>query len=301
MQVAGLPAAHARSALPSQADPGSGPGPTGDLDFQATTVLFQDAGRAVIGLIERYLDLVFDVLATLRAGLAAEQGLGSAIVKLARPLTGAAAENAAEKVRERPTTAKQILGRAIADVVRPASAGRPARPVKVIGAAALLLVAIPVGAQVVVFLALFRVGQDLVGLVDLFEAFLGLLVVRVDVGVVFARQASIGALDLLVRRALVYAQDFVVISILHACLSSQPSRKLFFTYRDSNTASDVNSSMVHATSSFREVHPENLWFSSDDQKLTDSASWEGLVRHHHLRRAKKPFAVPGLVPAIPRL
>ena len=67
-------------------------------------------------------------------------------------------------------------------------------------------------AELVVALALFRVGQDLVGLVDLLEFFLGGLVAGVVVRVVFQRQLTVGLLDLLVRGCLGYPQDLVIVT-----------------------------------------------------------------------------------------
>src|ERR1700744_5063269 len=50
----------------------------------------------------------------------------------------------------------------------------------------------PIGPQFVIFFAFVRVGQNLVGLVDFLEFFLGLLLVLGDVGMIFARQFAEG-------------------------------------------------------------------------------------------------------------
>src|SRR2546428_161188 len=75
---------------------------------------------------------------------------------------------------------------AAAEVDVPFAAAREARS----GARARtgLLVHAPVGAELIVFLALLRVAKDLVGLVELLESSLGRLVAGVDVGMVLARQ-----------------------------------------------------------------------------------------------------------------
>ena len=63
----------------------------------------------------------------------------------------------------------------------------------------------------VVALPALRVGQDLVGVVDLLEPLLGLRL-RVDIGVPLLGELAEGALDISVARAALDAQDFVQIS-----------------------------------------------------------------------------------------
>ena len=66
-------------------------------------------------------------------------------------------------------------------------------------------------AEAIVMRALIRIGEHFVGLVDLFEAMLGLGLVVGDVGVMRARERTIGSLDLVPRCAARDAEDFVVI------------------------------------------------------------------------------------------
>ena len=63
----------------------------------------------------------------------------------------------------------------------------------------------------VVLLALLGVAEHVVGLGDLLEARLGLLVVGVAVGVVLARELAVGLLDLLGGRLLVDPERLVVV------------------------------------------------------------------------------------------
>ena len=63
-----------------------------------------------------------------------------------------------------------------------------------------LLVHPPVGAELVVLLALLGVAEHLVGLVDLLELRLGGLVAGVHVGMVLAGELAVRLLDLLLRR-----------------------------------------------------------------------------------------------------
>ena len=67
-------------------------------------------------------------------------------------------------------------------------------------------------AAAVVLLALLGVREHVVGLGDLLEARLGLLVVGVAVGVVLARELAVGLLDLLGRRLLLDAERRVVVA-----------------------------------------------------------------------------------------
>ncbi len=63
--------------------------------------------------------------------------------------------------------------------------------------------------------ALVGIGQNREGLGDLLELLLGGLVALVDVGVVLARQAAVGRLDLLLAGASGQTQDLVVVLLRH--------------------------------------------------------------------------------------
>ena len=98
--------------------------------------------------------------------------------------------------------------------LRPPCAGGPAAPVVIAGSAVLLPLGIGL-AQLVVAGALLGVAQDLVGLVDLFKAVLGLLVTGVAVRMILHGQFAVGAFDLVSAGATRDAQDLVVIVIFH--------------------------------------------------------------------------------------
>ena len=89
------------------------------------------------------------------------------------------------------------------------TAGRPGRP-----RASVADVPRPVGPQLVIPAAPVRVGEDLVGLPDLLEAFRGLAVTRVQVGMVFSREATVGLLDRVRIGLLPDSQDGVVVAVL---------------------------------------------------------------------------------------
>jgi hypothetical protein len=78
-----------------------------------------------------------------------------------------------------------------------------------------LLVRFPVGAQLVVLLALDRIAEHLVGLVDLLEFCFRRLVTRIHVRVMLARQLAERLLHLLVGGRLGDAERCVVVLELH--------------------------------------------------------------------------------------
>ena len=59
------------------------------------------------------------------------------------------------------------------------------------------------------------IGEDLVGLGRLLEAFLGLGVAGLLVGMVFERQATVGALQVCLAGIAGDAEDFVVVALGH--------------------------------------------------------------------------------------
>jgi hypothetical protein len=69
-------------------------------------------------------------------------------------------------------------------------------------------------AVTVIYLAFFRIMQNLIGLGRLFETLLGLLVSRVSVRMVFEGHAAIAFFDLRVRGVSAYVQNFVVVAFL---------------------------------------------------------------------------------------
>src|SRR5262249_50402830 len=68
-------------------------------------------------------------------------------------------------------------------------------------------------AELIVRITLFGIGEDVVGDRDLLELLLGLLVARVDVRVVLARELAVGLADLVRRGGARDAEDLV--GILH--------------------------------------------------------------------------------------
>src|SRR5204863_8374804 len=68
-------------------------------------------------------------------------------------------------------------------------------------------------------LALVRVADDVVGRLDLLEALLGRVVVRVAVGVVLAGELAVGPLDLVLRGLLVHPEGLVW--VLHSATTTR--------------------------------------------------------------------------------
>ena len=89
------------------------------------------------------------------------------------------------------------------------------RPAAVVALLPRLLVHAPVGAELVVLLALLRIAEDLVRLVDLLELRLGRLVAGVHVGMMLAGELAVRLLDLFLRRALGDAERLVIVLEFH--------------------------------------------------------------------------------------
>ena len=73
---------------------------------------------------------------------------------------------------------------------------------------------VPVSAELIVFLALFRIAQNFVRFVDLFKFFFGGLFVLGHVRVILSRQLSKSAADLIVGSRFLYPERLVIISKL---------------------------------------------------------------------------------------
>jgi hypothetical protein len=76
------------------------------------------------------------------------------------------------------------------------------------------LVLSPVGAELVVLLARFRVRENLVRLVDLLEPLLGFFVFRIEVRMILPSELPVGRLDLFLGRRLGNPEDRVIILII---------------------------------------------------------------------------------------
>jgi energy-converting hydrogenase Eha subunit C len=73
-----------------------------------------------------------------------------------------------------------------------------------------------VGAELVVGRALLGILERLIGLGNLLEFLLGAGLLR-DVGMIFARETSIGLLDVRVAGAAFQTQATVIVLVLHTC------------------------------------------------------------------------------------
>ena len=215
VEVTGRRPGRAGTAFAAHAHPGACLGPGRDLHLQALPVLLQDPGCTLVGLLQGNFYHLLIVASPLGAGLV----LVAATACGGARGTAHAAEYLAKEVREGAAAAEQVLqifGRAITDVNALARlACGPSAPVKVTGAATPTLPALPVLSQLVIFGPLLRVGEDLVGFVDLFEAFLGLGIIRVHVGVMLPGQPAKCLLDLFDRGILVHAEDLVIVLVFH--------------------------------------------------------------------------------------
>jgi hypothetical protein len=89
-----------------------------------------------------------------------------------------------------------------------------------------LLVHLPIRSQLVVLLALLRISDDLVGLVDFLEAAFRRFVPGIDVRMVFARHLPEGLLHLLGAGGFGNAESCVVILEVHRVSRSGPLARI---------------------------------------------------------------------------
>src|SRR5262245_5315451 len=195
----------------------------------------EPARRTPIDVFERQLDLLLDV-----ASVTCLRRARAAARPPSRPrLAGArSSEERLEEVGERVVVAEHLVHlfrrhRAVAALAaRPAAAEMhvPAAAAELTrieaGAAGTrprLFVGAPVRAEFVVLLALRRIAEDFVRLVDLLEPRLGRLVAGVHVRMVLARQLAERLFDFLLTRGLRDAERGVVVFEVH---QSNPSTRV---------------------------------------------------------------------------
>src|SRR5262245_18129660 len=185
----------------------------------------QPPRRAVVSALEAELDLVFDVASGARPA-----GAPAAGARLTSAKT-ATAEERLEEIREGVLAPEHLVHlflrhRAIAGLAAASEVRVPrARLTRIESLArAGLFVGTPVGAELVVLLALGGIAEHLVRLGQILEARLRSLVARIDVGVVLARQLPVRLLDLLLGRGFGDAERRVVVLEVHS--QSKPSMRL---------------------------------------------------------------------------
>src|SRR6185436_1932637 len=145
------------------------------------------------------------------------------LVVLARELHAAAA-GAPSRAAENADGIEEVREVDVAKVFAHSSLPAAAEAVEPVGGRPEILPG-AVAAEAVVRGALVLVAQGLVGLRDLLELLLGVRFLG-DVRVIFAREAAIGFLDVLVARAALDAEDLVIALVLHAPLYEGARRKL---------------------------------------------------------------------------
>ena len=218
VQITLFSATGARRPLSGNTDPRAGARAGWDLDAQAAAIHVERARGTCVCFAQADLHRLLQILATTRLGL---------VLEPARLRGTRATKHLGEKVGKWGTAAKevlQVLRGAVAHVHALAAWTSPrclpAIPVKVAGLAAGLPIALPLGAKAVVLFPLLWIGEDLVGLIDLFEALLRFAIARVDVGMVLARQPPKRAADLFGFCVSAHAERLVVVFILHPVSTS---------------------------------------------------------------------------------
>src|SRR5258706_111307 len=203
VQIAGLAAVSAGGAFAAQADSLSIRDAFGDFDLDSLAADHQIHGRTEDGVAKIDCQLSFEIGAALRPLLE----------------TAASAEEVGEDVGEPTPAARRAPAAArtratTAELREIESAERVAAALKRVGAALASEVErfLP---QAVVLLALFFVGENGVGLGDLLELVLRVLVALVLVGMELLRQGAVGLLDLIRAGGLLHAEDVVVVLFGH--------------------------------------------------------------------------------------
>ena len=87
-------------------------------------------------------------------------------------------------------------------------------PVKTAAGIACLLIFLKISAELVVFLAVFRVAEHLIRLADLLKFFFRGLIARVYIRMVFAGQFPVRFLDLVGSGRLAHLQAFIIILVV---------------------------------------------------------------------------------------
>src|SRR5438552_8833383 len=205
VQIAGLCAARAHFAFAGHANARSvdHAGRNADINGARVSVVLdgQPPRRALVRILETELDFLLDVTA---GALSARPPASSAPCAFAG---GGAAKEGLEEIRKRVLVAEHLAHFVFghrAELAAPRTAAEIDVPtaeltgIETRAAGAGLFVRAPVRPELVVLLALGRVAEDLVRLVDFLEPGLRRLVPGVDIGMVLARQLAVRLLDFLV-------------------------------------------------------------------------------------------------------
>ena len=131
------------------------------------------------------------------------------VMALAR-CVGVAAGRAAKAAKPAEATAAEQIAKDITQV-HTACAAKAATEAAA-GLAGPIVGIDPSETELVIALALVRVGKNIVGLVDLLELFLGILIAGVQIRVVLFGQLAVGAFDLGIGGIFADPQHLVVIS-----------------------------------------------------------------------------------------
>ena len=158
------------------------------------------------GLLPVQRDLFGTAMGCLLKG---QDHIGLNVMALAR-CVGVAAGRAAEAAKPAEATAAEQIAKDVTQV-HTACAAKAATKAAA-GLAGPIVGIDPSETELVIALALVRVGKNIVGLVDLLELFLGILIAGVQIRVVLFGQLAVGAFDLGIGGVFADPQHLVVIS-----------------------------------------------------------------------------------------
>src|SRR5664280_729846 len=230
------------AAAAAEPDPAPRHDAGGDLDLEPLAVHVDQAGHAVEGVLEAQVDMRLHGRRCGHVAARARPAPRRDLVELGRgpaEIVGhAAGEERPEEVREVGAVPGELEADAAGSRSGAAHPRAPARAGTAVraggrrepgegtagaervsaGPRSCPGIVLPVGAQLVVLRPLRGVGEDLVGLVDLLEAALGVAVPGVPVRVVLPGQLPVRLLDLRGRGGLGDAQGLVIVLVLHGRL-----------------------------------------------------------------------------------
>src|SRR5207237_7605523 len=93
-----------------------------------------------------------------------------------------------------------------------------------------LTILLVVAAHLIIFFALLRIREHLIGLVDLLESVFSRFVVRIDIWMILARQFAICLSNLFLTCILIDPKDFVIVFIFASHRHIPPTPAVSFTF-----------------------------------------------------------------------
>src|SRR5438034_7489626 len=228
-KIAAFSSARARFALTAQTDSLSFMNAARDLNLvilhfiRASTAQRDCSGRSVQRFFKWDHDVGFDIGAALRRRLTSAKSAESRAA-------AATAEESFEEVAEPRSVELELNSAAIAAPLIKSAAGLLSLPLPVRRRLEPAR-SIPIRAELIVFLALFRIAKHLIGFVDFLKFFFGRLFIFSNIGMIFPRQLAKCTANLVVSGRFRNTKCLIIISELYGhFLSSLCLRSIHATF-----------------------------------------------------------------------